>query len=158
MTPEERLGRVLGERGLTLAVAESCTGGLISARITDVAGASAYFLAGLVTYSNGAKERMLSVPPDLLGAKGAVSPEVARAMARGVRAVAGADLGLSITGIAGPGGGTEAKPVGTVYMALSAGTDCLVRHYRLEGDRASVRRKAVGEALSLVLDYLEGRL
>jgi nicotinamide-nucleotide amidase len=158
MSPEERLAGVLAARGLTIAVAESCTGGLISSRITDVAGASAYFLAGLVTYSNEAKEALLSVPRDLLMAKGAVSREVAGAMAEGVRRATGADVGLSVTGIAGPGGGTEEKPVGTVYMGLSAGTDCPVRCHRFEGDRASIKQQSADGALEFVLAYLEGGL
>ena len=144
MSPEERLAGVLAVRGLTIAVAESCTGGLISSRITDVAGASAYFLAGLVTYSNEAKEAFLSVPRDLLMTKGAVSQEVAEAMAEGVRRATGADIGLSVTGIAGPGGGTGEKPVGTVYMGLSAGAECLVRHHKFAGGRASIKRQSRG--------------
>jgi PncC family amidohydrolase len=158
MSPEERLAGVLAPRGLTIAVAESCTGGLISSRITDVAGASAYFLAGIVAYSNEAKEEFLSVPRDLLMARGAVSREAAEGMAEGVRRATGADLGLSVTGIAGPGGGTREKPVGTVYIGLCAGTDRLVRLHRFEGDRASIKRQSADEALKLVLDYLEGGL
>jgi len=156
MKLEEKLARLLSSRGLTIAVAESCTGGLISGRITDMAGASVYFLAGLVTYSNKAKEAFLSVPPELLADKGAVSREVAEAMAHGVRVATGADIGLSVTGIAGPTGGTKEKPVGTVYIGLSAGSDRLSRAYRFDGDRASIREQTVDEALGVALDYLEG--
>lgn len=157
MSHEERLNRLLTRKGLTIAVAESCTGGLISSRITDVAGASVYFQAGLVTYSNKAKETLLSVPRDLLTAKGAVSAEVAARMAIGVRHAAEADIGLSVTGIAGPGGGTAEKPVGTVYMGLAAVGVSLVRRHKLEGDRSAIKRQSADEALKLVLDYLEGK-
>ncbi len=157
MSPESTLNRLLTERGLTLAAAESCTGGLISARITDVAGSSVYFLAGLVTYSNEAKEKFLAVPGELIAAKGAVSAEVAGRMAEGVRRATGADLGISVTGIAGPDGGTDEKPVGTVYMGLSAEGASLVRRRKFEGDRAAVRQQTVDEALRLILDYLEGK-
>jgi nicotinamide-nucleotide amidase len=142
MSPEERLNRLLTEKGLTLAVAESCTGGLISTRITDVAGASVYFQGGLVTYSNAAKESLLAVPRDLLAAKGAVSHEVAEKMAEGVRRTLAADLGLSVTGIAGPGGGTDEKPGGTVYVGLAAEGAVIARHHRFEGDRAAIRRQS----------------
>lgn len=116
---EETVGRLLRERGLTLAVAESCTGGLIGHRLTEVAGSSAYFLLGIVAYANEAKERMLGVSPATLAAYGAVSTETAEEMAEGARRGAGAALGLATTGIAGPGGGTGAKPVGTVCVAIA---------------------------------------
>jgi PncC family amidohydrolase len=157
MSPEGKLNRLLTLKGLTIAVAESCTGGLISSRITDVAGASVYFEAGLVTYSNRAKETLLSVPGDLLAAKGAVSAEVAARMAEGVRHAAEADIGLSVTGIAGPGGGTVAKPVGTVYMGLAAVGVSLVRQHRFDGDRSAIKRQSADEALRFALDYLEGK-
>jgi PncC family amidohydrolase len=157
MSPEERLNRLLTRRGLTIAVAESCTGGLISSRITDVAGASAYFQAGLVTYSNKAKETLVSVPEDLLTAKGAVSAEVAARMAEGARHATGAGIGLSVTGIAGPGGGTRSKPVGTIYMGLAAAGVSLVRQHKFDGDRAAIKRQTADAALTFVLDYLEGK-
>jgi PncC family amidohydrolase len=157
MSPEGKLNRLLTLKGLTIAVAESCTGGLISSRITDVAGASVYFQAGLVTYSNKAKETLLSVPRDLLTAKGAVSKEVAAKMAEGVRHAMEADIGLSVTGIAGPGGGTTEKPVGTVYMGLAAVGASLVRQYKFDGRRSAIKRQSADEALTFVLDYLEGK-
>jgi nicotinamide-nucleotide amidase len=156
-SPEERLGELLRAKGLTVAVAESCTGGLIASRITDIAGASDYFLAGLVTYSNAAKASFLHVPEAILAAKGAVSAETAGKMAEGVRGAAGADIGLSVTGIAGPGGGTPEKPVGTVYMGLAAKDGVYVRHYALAGDRLSIKRQSADRALAFALDYLEGR-
>ena len=118
---EETVGRLLRERGMTLAVAESCTGGLIGHRITDVPGSSSYFLSGVVAYSNAAKREMLGVRGETLERLGAVSTEAAEEMAIGVRRLAGADLGLATTGIAGPGGGTAEKPVGTVCVALAWG-------------------------------------
>ena len=156
MTPEEKLGLLLREKGMRIAVAESCTGGLIGARITDVAGSSDYFEAGLVTYSNRAKERFLSVPHEVIAAKGSVSREVAEAMARGVRAATGADVGVAVTGIAGPGGGTPEKPVGLVYIGLATHEATVAREYRFEGDRAAVRHRTSDAALSLALRFLEG--
>ena len=156
MKAEERLRAIMVQRGMRIALAESCTGGLISSRITDVAGASDYFEAGLVTYSNRAKESILSVPHDLLVAKGSVSAEVAGRMAEGARQVTGADIGLSVTGIAGPGGGSVEKPVGTVYMGLAAEGKTLVRQHLFSGDRAAVRSQTSDAALKLALDFLEG--
>ncbi len=153
---EEKLNRLLTLKGLSIAVAESCTGGLISSRITDVAGASVYFQGGLVTYSNKAKETLLSVPRDLLIAKGAVSAEVAASMAAGVRHAMEADIGVSVTGIAGPGGGTPSKPVGTVFMGLAPSGVSLVRQYKFDGDRSEIKQQTADEALGLALDYLEG--
>src|SRR3972149_5254967 len=113
------VGRLLHARGLTLALAESCTGGLIASRLTDVAGSSRYFERGLGVYSNAAKQTLLGVPEALLARYGAVSAECAEAMARGVRSHAGTDLGLSVTGIAGPGGGSPGKPGGTGFIGLA---------------------------------------
>ena len=132
----------------TLAVAESCTGGMVGAALTSVPGSSAAFLGGTIAYANEIKERALGVPHELLVAHGAVSEEVARAMAEGVRERFGADWGVSTTGIAGPGGGTEEKPVGTVCVGL-AGPDGRVDSttIRLGGDRSLVRRWSVACAL-----------
>lgn len=149
----------LKERGLTLATAESCTGGLTAKRITDIPGASAVFPLGVVTYANDAKERVLDVPAELLRRHGAVSPEVARAMAEGVRRLAGSDLGIGITGIAGPDGGTEEKPVGLVYIALAGADFCYVRETRPTGrylGRSFVRERAASHALDLVRRHLQG--
>jgi PncC family amidohydrolase len=157
MTSEERLGAVLKEKGMRIAVAESCTGGLIGSRITDVPGSSDYFEAGMVTYSNGAKERFLAVPPEMIAAKGSVSPEVAEAMARGVRTATGVDIGVAVTGIAGPSGGSPEKPVGLVYIGLSTAETTITRKHRFEGDRSAVRQQTSEEALKLVLEVLEGR-
>jgi PncC family amidohydrolase len=158
MTPEEQVGRLLMERKMRIAVAESCTGGLIAHRLTNIPGASEYFEMGIVTYSNSAKERFLSVPGEIIGEKGAVSAEVARLMADGVRRAVGAELGLSATGIAGPGGGSPGKPVGTVFIGLSWAAGGSVRRLSFEGDRKAVKAQTSDAALRLLLDYLEGRL
>jgi len=155
---EEKVGNLLLRQTKKIAVAESCTGGLVAHRITNVSGASGYFEAGFVTYSNKAKERCLSVPEAIIKAKGAVSEETARSMAEGVRSAAGVDIGLAITGIAGPGGGTDEKPVGTVYIALAVPGGTFVRKFSFQGDREEIKLQTSDEALLLILDHLEGRL
>ena len=133
------MGRYIKKSGLTLAVAESCTGGLIGHRLTDVPGASDYFLGGVVSYSNDAKADLLRVPAAVLAQKGAVSPETARDMARGVRTLFHADIGLAVTGIAGPTGGSIDKPVGTVYIGLATGQGEDVWHYQFHGNRPEIK-------------------
>jgi nicotinamide-nucleotide amidase len=157
MTLEEAIGAILQKRSLTIGLAESCTGGLIAGRITNVPGSSAYFEAGLVTYGNKAKTKFLSVPDEIIAKHGAVSNPVAELMAKGVRDAAAVDIGLSITGIAGPGGGSEQKPVGTVFIGLAAKGGAFVRKFLLSGDRCAIREQASEEALIMLLDYLEGR-
>lgn len=149
-TMEAAVGRLLRDGGLTLACAESCTGGLIGHRLTNVPGSSAYFLESAVVYSNGAKTRRLRIPAPLLEAHGAVSAAVARAMARGVRATSGADLGLAVTGIAGPDGGTPRKPVGLVYMALAEARGVTVEKALFWGGREQVKFHASQRALNMV--------
>ncbi len=144
------VGRLLRARGLTLALAESCTGGLIASRLTDVAGSSRYFERGLVVYSNAAKQNLLGVPEGLLARHGAVSAECAEAMARGVRSHAGTDLGLSVTGIAGPEGGSPAKPVGTVFVGLADARAATVRRYRFDRDREGNKALSALMALDLL--------
>jgi len=144
------VGRLLHARGLTLALAESCTGGLIASRLTDVAGSSRYFERGLVVYSNAAKQTLLGVPEALLARYGAVSAECAEAMARGVRSHAGTDLGLSVTGIAGPEGGSPAKPVGTVFVGLADARTATVRRYRFPRDREGNKALSALMALDLL--------
>jgi nicotinamide-nucleotide amidase len=144
------VGRLLRARGLTLALAESCTGGLIASRLTDVAGSSRYFERGLVVYSNAAKQTLLGVPEALLARHGAVSAECAEAMARGVRSHAGTDLGLSVTGIAGPEGGSPAKPVGTVFVGLADARAATVRRYRFDRDREGNKALSALMALDLL--------
>ncbi len=150
-------GRMLRERGLTLAVAESCTGGLLGGRITNIPGSSEYFLGGVIAYSNALKEQLLGVAPAILATHGAVSEETAREMAAGVARATGADIGLSITGIAGPDGGTDEKPVGLVYLGI-AKKDEPARAVRavLGRDRDTIRLRAVQQSLVLLRDLLTG--
>ncbi len=152
------VGALLRNAGLTLAVAESCTGGMVAARITDVAGSSAYFLGGAVAYANETKTKVLGIPAKILETHGAVSEEVARGMAAEVRRRLGATAGLGVTGIAGPGGGTPDKPVGTVHLALDA-ADGTRRHERLvlPGDRVMVRRWTTSAALGMIRAWLTER-
>lgn len=142
------------ERAQTLSVAESCTGGLLGAAITERAGSSAYFLGGALTYSNELKKALLDVPQEVLETHGAVSAECARAMAFGVQKLTGSDWALSVTGIAGPGGATPGKPVGLVFLGL-AGPDRLeAREHRFQGDRQGVRESSVREALAWLREAL----
>lgn len=151
---EEVVGRLLKLAGKTVAVAESCTGGLIAHRMTNVPGSSEYFERGVVSYSNRAKEVLLSVPPALIARCGAVSPEVAVAMAKGVRIAAGTDLGIGVTGIAGPTGGTPEKPVGVVYIALADARGEEWRQYRFLSDREGNKLWASQMALEMLRRYL----
>ncbi len=153
---EQVVARLLRDRGLTVAVAESCSGGLVAHRLTNVAGSSRYFERGVVAYSNRAKTETLGVPADLVAARGAVSPEVARAMAEGVRRLAGTDFGIGITGIAGPDGGTPEKPVGLTYIGLAWEGDSLAREYRFLSDRAVNKVRASQMALELLRRHLLG--
>jgi nicotinamide-nucleotide amidase len=146
-TLEELVGRHLKAGKLTLAVAESCTGGLIGDRLTNVPGSSDYFLGGVVSYSNEAKADLLRVPAEVLAQNGAVSPEAARDMARGVRAVFHAAVGLAVTGIAGPSGGSPAKPVGTVYIGLATADGEDVWHYQFYGNRTQIKTLTAETAL-----------
>ena len=148
------VARLFRETGMTLSLAESCTGGLIAGRITAVAGSSGYFLLGAVTYSNDAKSNLLGVPGDILAEQGAVSAEVARAMARGARKLAGSDLALAVTGIAGPEGGSPDKPVGTVFIALADRAGCSAKGYHFSGDREKIRTITAITAM----DWLRRRL
>ncbi|MBX6362233.1 MAG: competence/damage-inducible protein A [Gemmatimonadetes bacterium] len=140
--------------GLSLSLAESCTGGLIAKRLTDRPGASGFLTAGIVSYSNEAKVALLGVRPETLRDHGAVSVETAREMADGVRARTGARAAIAVTGIAGPDGGSEAKPVGTVWIAVAVDGAMDVRHFRFPGDRAEVRERAAQAALALLLEHL----
>ncbi len=146
----EAVAALLTGSGRTLATAESCTGGLVAKRITDLPGSSEYFLGGVVSYANASKMRELGVDEELLEAHGAVSGEVARAMVRGVVGRFGADCGLSITGVAGPGGGTDEKPVGTVHYAVSVDGRIRAEHRRFPGDRSDIRERSAQAALWLL--------
>ena len=153
-TLEGNLGQRLREKKLTLALAESCTGGLIGHRITNISGSSDYFLEGAVTYTNSSKTKRLGVDPELIRRHGAVSREVALAMAAGVRKVAGADLGVAVTGIAGPAGGGETKPVGLTYIALSDADTEKCERYVFIQDRISNKEKTAQAALNLLRLHL----
>ena len=148
----EALALVLRERGLRLATAESCTGGLIAAACTSIAGSSDWFERGVVTYSNEAKTELLGVPAALIARHGAVSAEVARAMAEGALTHSPADLSVAVTGIAGPGGGMPGKPVGTVWLALARrGEPAQATLLQLSGDRSQVREQTVDRALQAAI-------
>lgn len=149
------VGELLQERHLTLAVAESCTGGLLAAHLTDIPGSSAYFEGGVVAYSYEAKKRVLGVPTSTLEVYGAVSAETAIAMARGVRHLLGVDLAIAITGIAGPTGATPQKPVGLTYIALASAQEEECRKYLWSGNRWENRAQSVCAALELLQEYLE---
>lgn len=151
----ERLQGVCLGRGLTIAVAESCTGGLVADAITDIAGSSGYFAGGVVSYSNEAKVRLLGVPGAVLAAHGAVSAQVARAMAEGVRDRFGTSVAASVTGIAGPDGGTDAKPVGLTYVAVADADGVDVRRHLWSGDRAANKVSSAAAVLELLLERIE---
>jgi nicotinamide-nucleotide amidase len=155
-TMDEVVGALFRQRGLTLALAESCTGGMISQRVTAVPGSSAYFLEGMVTYSNSAKERLLGVPATIIETKGAVSAECARAMAEGARRAAGSDLGLAVTGIAGPDGGTIEKPVGTVFIALAMPDGCRTEGFLFGRTSDEIRIITAWNALDWLRRYGAG--
>ena len=157
MAVEEKIGDFLIAQGLTLTTAESCTGGLVGHCITNVSGSSAYYLGGFITYADQAKEALLGVRHETLLTHGAVSEETAREMARAARERTGAGVGLSVTGIAGPTGGTPSKPVGLVYVALSAPDAELCQRYLWQGDRLANKEQSAGAILQLLLDYLQER-
>jgi nicotinamide-nucleotide amidase len=147
---EHVVGDLLSVRNLTIGVAESCTGGLITSRLTDIAGSSRYVMQAVVTYSNEAKTSLLRVPADMIATHGAVSEPVALAMADGIRATAAVDVGVAVTGIAGPGGGTAEKPVGTVAIAAVTAHAARSRVFRFSGEREQVKFQASQAALDMV--------
>jgi PncC family amidohydrolase len=152
---EVLLGDALRKRSATIGTAESCTGGLVSHLLTNIAGSSEYVLGGIIAYSNQAKMNLLNVSSQTLMDYGAVSEEVAQEMALGARAVLGVDYAVSVTGIAGPGGGTEEKPVGLTYIGLAGPDDLLIaKRYVWEGDRVSNKNASAKAALQLILRYL----
>lgn len=144
-------------KGWTIAVAESCTGGKLGDMITSVPGSSDYFLGGVISYSNAAKVGLLGVDPDAIGSDGAVSDKVARQMADGAKVAFGADVGLSTTGIAGPGGGSATKPVGLVYAAVSSSSGCACAKFTFAGTRDEIKRKSAESALKLAVEHLASR-
>jgi len=161
---EERVGEALRERADTVAVAESCTGGLVGSLLTDVPGSSAYFDRSLVSYSYRSKQELLAVSRETLDDHGAVSEPVAREMARAVRDTAGTDWGVATTGVAGPTGGSPESPVGTVYIGVAAAapwetgeSDCTVAHYEFDGSRTEVKAKVAEQALADLLERTQNQ-
>lgn len=153
---EEVIGKYLKKKQQTVAVAESCTGGFLGHRITNVPGSSDYFLRGVVAYSNTAKTELLGIPHEIIDEHGAVSPQVARAMAEGIRERASSTFGISITGIAGPSGGTKEKPVGLVYTALAHDRDVLVKKNLFLGNRNAIKFQSSQKALDMLRRHLSG--
>ncbi|MFL7807943.1 MAG: CinA family protein [Anaerolineae bacterium] len=152
----ETVGQLLGAHGQTLSTAESCTGGLIGDAITDIPGSSDYYRGGVIAYANEAKQNVLGVRPGTLAVLGAVSEETALQMARGARRLFGTDYALSVTGIAGPGGGTRQKPVGLVYIALVGPNVERAERHVWEGDRRANKRASARRALQMLIEHLRG--
>ena len=150
-----RLGLRCSERGVTIATVESCTGGLVGHVITEVPGSSAYYVGGFVTYSDGQKRSAVGVGEDVLAAHGAVSAQVAMAMAVGGRERTGADLAVSVTGIAGPDGGTPQKPVGLTYIAVAQADGATVRRFTWTGDRSDNKRRSAAAAIEMLLERID---
>ena len=153
-TMDSVVGELFRRTGVPLSLAESCTGGLVAKRITDIPGSSAYFIEGAVTYGDKAKIRALGIPPRLLADQGAVSSATAMAMARGMRKHSGSDISLAITGIAGPAGGSKEKPVGMVFLALANRTGCQAKGYRFSGSRDEIRMLTAFTAIDWLRRYL----
>ncbi len=154
MRLERKVARGLTVRNKTLAVAESCSGGLLSHRITNVPGSSKFFKLALITYHDQAKIKLLKIPPAVLKRYGAVSQPVARRMAESVRRILRTDLGIGITGIAGPSGGTPEKPVGLTFIAISSTTKTVVRKFRFRGGRPAIKSQAATQALRMLCTFL----
>jgi nicotinamide-nucleotide amidase len=154
MKLEKLIGDLLREKGWTLSIAESCTGGLISDRITNISGSSDYFMGGMVNYSNESKAKHLGIPLDYIKRYGAVSPQVARKMAQGVRKAFDTTFGLSTTGVAGPTGGTKRSPVGRVFLGFANGRRTWVKELDLKGSRREIKRKATEKSLEFFYDSL----
>ena len=154
---ERIVGRLLRGKGLTLAVAESCTGGLVGHRLTQAPGCSSYFLGGVIAYRSTVKTSLLGISEETLARYGAVSKQTAAEMARGARRLLGADAAIAVTGIAGPGGGSGTKPVGLVYLALAYGDRVIVRRHLFNGSRSTVKSRAADTALKLLGEHLRAK-
>jgi PncC family amidohydrolase len=152
---EEQIGALLRKHGKTISIAESCTGGLISHRITNVPSSSNYYDCGVIAYNNQSKIDILHVSPETLKKSGAVSRQTAIEMARGIKQVSGSDLGLAVTGIAGPGGGTPEKPVGLVYMCLASDEDVVCEEFRFKGKREEIKFQASDAALEMIKKHVQ---
>lgn len=155
MKIEEKVANLLIREKVTLAVAESCTGGLLTSRLTDIPGASTFLTAGVTAYGYRAKTKVLDIPAQLLKNKGAVNEDVAIMMAKGVRRLFKAHYGIGITGIAGPSGGSKTKPIGLVYIAVATNNEALCIKCQFDGSRTMIKRKASTQALKLLLEFIE---
>jgi PncC family amidohydrolase len=155
---EVEIGKLLHERGLTLAVAESCTGGLVGHRVTNVPGSSEYFAGGVIVYSYEAKVKLLDVAWDTLNALGAVSSETVLEMARGAKKLLDVNIAVSVSGIAGPGGGTESKPVGTTWVGLVTDDGEWAQEFHFQGSREENKEFSADAAFQMILEYLLGEL
>ena len=152
---ENDVAKKLIKENLTVSVAESCTGGLIAHRLTNIPGSSKYFKLGVVTYSNQAKKSILKIPKSLIGQKGAVSKEVAIALAKGIQKLSKTNFSLGISGIAGPGGATKNKPVGLVFIALASKEEVICEKFNFKGNRLSIKKQASDAALKLLRNSLK---
>jgi nicotinamide-nucleotide amidase len=152
--PEIAITQLLIKKGKTIAVAESCTGGLLGNLLTNIPGSSQYFLLGIIAYSNQAKTSLLKIPALLIKREGSVSSRVSRLMARNVRRIASSSYGIGITGIAGPSGGTKAKPKGTVFISVATGNKVQTKKFHFYGSRLAVKRKTVMKAISILKSFL----
>jgi len=154
MKIEQITAKLLKQRDKTIAIAESCTGGLLCHKLTNIPGSSGYFKLGIIVYANESKIKILKIPAKTIQAKGAVSKEVALLMAQNIRAIAKSDFGIGITGIAGPTGGTAKKPVGLVYIALTSNKKTILKKFNFKGGRLSIKSQAAQSALKLLEKYL----
>jgi len=150
----KKISIILKEKNIKIATAESCTGGLISHTLTNISGSSEYFDRGIVSYSNKAKTKLLEVSEELLEKFGAVSEQVAKAMAEGVRKRSNVDIGIATTGIAGPTGGTKEKPVGLVYISISSTNNTIVKKFKFAGNRLENKESTCNAAINLLLDFI----
>ncbi len=155
MLSEEKLLKALSAKKLTLSLAESCTGGLLANRLTNIPGSSKVFLLGVIAYANSAKFRLLKIPERTIQNYGAVSRPTARLMAEGARGLGGSDLGIGITGIAGPGGGSKNKPVGTVFIAVSSSRKTLAKKFLFTGSRLRIKKQAADLAIQMLLKLIK---
>lgn len=151
MLPEEKLIKALEAKKLTLSLAESCTGGLLANRLTNIPGSSKVFLLGVIAYANSAKCRLLKIPEKIIQSYGAVSRPTVRLMSESARRLGGSDLGIGITGIAGPGGAAKNKPVGTVFIAVSSSRKTLVKKFFFKGSRLQIKKQAANKAIQMLL-------
>lgn len=155
---ENIIGEILTKQKKTLAIAESCTGGLVGSLVTDVSGSSVYFIGGVTAYSNQTKIELLKVPEQIIQEEGPVSRSCAVAMAQNIRKLLRTDIGVGLTGIAGPNGGTPEKPIGSVYIAVTDGQKTVCKLYRFTGDRIQIKQKASETALKMIRDLVLGEL